>query len=65
MHAAHILLPRAALVAAALAFGGAGEGQPAHGERELRWGGDAEGGALKPIRPIRRGFAASTSISPG
>jgi len=61
MHAAHILLPRAALVAAALAFGGAGEGQPAHGERELRWGGDAEGGApfveADPADPSRvRGF---------
>jgi polar amino acid transport system substrate-binding protein len=60
MHAAHTLLPRAALVATVFAFGGAG-GQSVHAARELRWGGDAEGGApfveADPADPSRvRGF---------
>ena len=61
MHATHTLLPRAALVATVFAFGGAGARQPVHAERELRWGGDAEGGApfveADPADPSRvRGF---------
>jgi His/Glu/Gln/Arg/opine family amino acid ABC transporter permease subunit len=61
MHAAHTLLPRAALLATAFAFAGGNAGRPPHAERELRWGGDAEGGApfveADPADPSRvRGF---------